>query len=103
MASTPYTIIGWLPVGFQFPFSGVDVWVTQPYYLMSPFSPYLDVYDAMRALQSRWCSKLATTSIERSDCSVYGTVYRVRCTQEVFGVRGGQRTGRGFARHPSRT
>jgi len=33
--------------------------------------------DAMRALQSRWCSKLATTSTERSDCSAYGTVYRV--------------------------
>ena len=34
MAATPYTIIGVLPAGFQFPFSGVDLWVTQPYYLM---------------------------------------------------------------------
>ena len=48
VAATPYTIIGVLPVGFQFPFSGVDVWVTQPYYLMSPFSPYLDVYGRLK-------------------------------------------------------
>src|SRR6266436_6297389 len=48
MASTPYTIIGVLPAGFQFPFSGVDVWVTQPYYLMSPFSPYLDVFGRLK-------------------------------------------------------
>jgi len=33
--------------------------------------------DAMRALQSRWCCKLATTSTERSYCSAYGTVYRM--------------------------
>jgi len=48
MAATPYTIIGVLPAGFQFPFSGVDVWVTQPYYLMSPFSPYLDVFGRLK-------------------------------------------------------
>ncbi len=30
MDSTPYTIIGVLPAGFQFPFTGVDVWVTKP-------------------------------------------------------------------------
>ncbi|MFZ0594181.1 MAG: ABC transporter permease [Bryobacteraceae bacterium] len=28
--ATPYTIIGVLPQGFQFPVSGVDVWVTRP-------------------------------------------------------------------------
>jgi predicted permease len=28
--STPYTIIGVLPDGFQFPFEGLDVWVTRP-------------------------------------------------------------------------
>ena len=29
--STPHTIIGVLPSGFQFPFAGVDVWVTKPW------------------------------------------------------------------------
>ena len=48
MAATAYTIIGVLPAGFQFSFSGVDVWVTQPYYLMSPFSPYLDVFARLK-------------------------------------------------------
>jgi predicted permease len=28
--STPYTIIGVLPTGFQFPFPGLDLWVTRP-------------------------------------------------------------------------
>ncbi|MGH9663156.1 MAG: ABC transporter permease, partial [Bryobacteraceae bacterium] len=28
--SRPYTIVGVLPPGFQFPFPGVDVWVTRP-------------------------------------------------------------------------
>jgi predicted permease len=28
--STPYTIVGVLPAGFEFPFTGVDVWVTRP-------------------------------------------------------------------------
>ena len=28
--ATTYTIIGVLPAGFEFPFSGVDVWVTKP-------------------------------------------------------------------------
>src|SRR5712664_2443602 len=30
LAAVPYTIIGVLPAGFQFPFSGVDVRVTRP-------------------------------------------------------------------------
>jgi putative ABC transport system permease protein len=30
LAAVPHTIIGVLPVGFRFPFSDVDVWVTQP-------------------------------------------------------------------------
>jgi hypothetical protein len=28
--STAYTIIGVLPDGFEFPFAGVDVWLTRP-------------------------------------------------------------------------
>ncbi len=30
LQATPYTIIGVLPRGFEFPFAGVDVWVTKP-------------------------------------------------------------------------
>ena len=30
LAAVPHVIIGVLPAGFQFPFSGVDVWVTRP-------------------------------------------------------------------------
>ena len=30
LQSTPYTIVGVLPAGFQFPTSGVDAWVTKP-------------------------------------------------------------------------
>ena len=30
LQATPYTIIGVLPGGFEFPFAGVDVWVTKP-------------------------------------------------------------------------
>jgi putative ABC transport system permease protein len=30
LAAQPYTIIGVLPAGFQFPFSDVDVWLTKP-------------------------------------------------------------------------
>src|SRR5262245_11682510 len=30
LAAVPHVIIGVLPVGFQFPFSGIDVWVTRP-------------------------------------------------------------------------
>lgn len=28
--STPYTIVGVLPTGFQFPFPGLEIWVTRP-------------------------------------------------------------------------
>ncbi len=30
LAGVPYNIIGVMPAGFQFPFSGTDVWVTRP-------------------------------------------------------------------------
>jgi putative ABC transport system permease protein len=30
LGTVPYTIVGVLPAGFQFPFSGLDVWVAQP-------------------------------------------------------------------------
>ena len=30
LAATPYTIIGVLPAHFQFPFSGLDIWMTAP-------------------------------------------------------------------------
>ncbi len=30
LAATPYTIVGVLPTGFQFPFPDVDVWIARP-------------------------------------------------------------------------
>ena len=30
LAATPYTIVGVLPTGFQFPFPDVDVWISKP-------------------------------------------------------------------------
>src|SRR5262249_18361834 len=30
LEGSPHTIVGVLPAGFQFPFSGVDAWVTKP-------------------------------------------------------------------------
>lgn len=47
--TVPYTIVGVLPPRFQFPFPDVDVWVTQPYYSMSRFTPYLEVFGRLRS------------------------------------------------------
>jgi predicted permease len=54
LAATPYTIIGVLPPRFQFPFPGVDVWLTAP--TEFPFvparsrmlSPYLNVFGRLK-------------------------------------------------------
>jgi putative ABC transport system permease protein len=50
LAALPYTIIGVLPVGFQFPFAGLDFWVTKPseWSVLGPqahlLSPILSVF-----------------------------------------------------------
>jgi putative ABC transport system permease protein len=45
LAATPYTIIGVLPTGFQFPFPDLDVWITQPSESMNTrLSPVLSVF-----------------------------------------------------------
>jgi predicted permease len=46
--ATPYTIIGVLPPKFQFPFPGVDVWVTRPYFMMTALTPYLEVFGRLK-------------------------------------------------------
>src|SRR5262245_56218713 len=52
--STPYTIIGVLPTGFQFPFPGLDVWVTRPseWSVIPPrgrlLSPILSVFGRLK-------------------------------------------------------
>ena len=54
LTETPYTIIGVLPPGFQFPFAGVDVWLTMP--SESPrfppksraLSPFLTVFGRLK-------------------------------------------------------
>jgi predicted permease len=52
--SAPYTIIGVLPTGFQFPFPGLDVWVTRPseWSVIPPrgrlLSPILSVFGRLK-------------------------------------------------------
>jgi putative ABC transport system permease protein len=54
LAGTPNAIIGVLPAGFQFPFSGADVWIPQPseWSVMSPRSradsPFLSVLGRLK-------------------------------------------------------
>jgi len=54
LASVPRTIIGVLPAGFQFPFSGTDVWVTRPSEWSvippqgRPLSPILSVFGRLK-------------------------------------------------------
>src|SRR5207247_1823426 len=48
LGATPYTIIGVLPKGFAFPFSGVDVWVTKPSEQIPPLSPILSVFARLK-------------------------------------------------------
>lgn len=48
LAATPYTIIGVLPAGFEFPFSGVDVWVTKTSEHIEPLSPILSVFARLK-------------------------------------------------------
>ena len=43
-----YTIIGVLPPGFAFPFSGVDVWVSGPEFGLRPVSPALTAFGRLR-------------------------------------------------------
>jgi predicted permease len=54
LAATPYTIVGVLPADFQFPFPGLDVWVTKPSewsaipVKSSPLSPILNVFGRLK-------------------------------------------------------
>ena len=54
LAGAPHTIVGVLPAGFQFPFSGSDVWVTEPSELSAidaqsrPLSPTLRVFGRLK-------------------------------------------------------
>ena len=54
LAGASHTIIGVLPAGFQFPFAGVDVWVTKPSELSTidaqsrPISPTLKMFGRLK-------------------------------------------------------
>src|SRR5439155_13722023 len=54
LAAVPYTIIGVLPEGFQFPFADVDLWVTKPseWSVLPPkahlLSPILNVFGRLK-------------------------------------------------------
>jgi len=52
--STPYTIVGVLPDGFSFPFTGTDVWVTKPAewsILPARFWPFLTLLNGFGKLK----------------------------------------------------
>jgi putative ABC transport system permease protein len=55
LAGSPHAVVGILPPGFQFPFSGLDVWVAKPTELAMispdsrPFSPTLVVVGRLKA------------------------------------------------------
>jgi predicted permease len=44
----PFTIIGVLPDGFQFPFPDADVWITNPTRGITPASPILSVFGRLK-------------------------------------------------------
>ena len=44
LAGTPHIVIGVMSADFQFPFSGVDVWVPRPAENVTPFSPMLVLF-----------------------------------------------------------
>jgi putative ABC transport system permease protein len=44
LAAIPYTIVGVLPTGFQFPFPDADVWIPRPTELVNTLSPVLAVF-----------------------------------------------------------
>ena len=48
LSATPYTIVGILPPGFQFPLGGVDVWITRPAEFANQDSPLLSVFGRLR-------------------------------------------------------
>lgn len=48
LAAAQYSIIGVLPPGFQFPFSGIDVWVTKPSENVRPLSPLLALFGRLK-------------------------------------------------------
>jgi len=48
LGATLYTIIGVLPPSFQFPFSGVDIWVTGPSAHVQPITPILSVFARLK-------------------------------------------------------
>jgi predicted permease len=54
LADTPYTIVGVLPPHFQFPYAGLDLWITAPsYYQAIPaksraLSPFLQVFGRLK-------------------------------------------------------
>jgi predicted permease len=44
LAGTPHLVIGVMSADFQFPYSGIDVWVPQPAENVTPFSPLLVLF-----------------------------------------------------------
>jgi putative ABC transport system permease protein len=48
LAAVPYTIIGVMPAGFRFPFSGVEIWLPRPSGEIRPLSPVWTIFARLR-------------------------------------------------------
>jgi putative ABC transport system permease protein len=49
IGAAPYTIVGVLPSGFDFPTQGIDIWVTRPEQYMNSTSPMLQPFARLKA------------------------------------------------------
>ncbi len=48
IGAAPYTIVGVLPTGFDFPTQGIDIWVTRPEQYMNSTSPMLQPFARLK-------------------------------------------------------
>ena len=84
LAGTPHTVVGILPVRFQFPFPGLDVWLTRP--AESPafnpqsraLSPYLTVFGRLRPGVSFERGNAEVATIQRQYAMRHGAMLDAR-------------------------
>jgi putative ABC transport system permease protein len=48
IGAAAYTIVGVLPSGFEFPFTGTDIWVTRPREYLNATSPMLQIFGRLK-------------------------------------------------------
>ena len=84
LAGTPHTVVGILPVRFQFPFPGLDVWLPRP--AESPafnpqsraLSPYLTVFGRLRPGVSFERGNAEVATIQRQYAMRHGAMLDAR-------------------------